>query len=660
LVSVAVGGEETDRLLEKEWLLTNRRGGYACGTVTGCNTRKYHGLLVGSLNPPVNRIVALANCLETVTTGGEFPLSTFEFERRLSPQGWRHLQQFERGSGVRFKYEVDGIKLTKSVYLDDESDTVALVWEFESAGEGLEFTVRPLVALRDFHSVQKSYANLTCEQKGNVLMIRHSVPYSCELWLHAEDMTFEQDGQWWYNFFYRKESERGEEALEDLWSPGVFRCRLTEPGEVVLWGHFSDGGGAPEAARFDLGWLSRKLAKRWSFVLKSARGRDERVRSLYVAAEQFVAEGQRGGKKPTATIMAGFPWFADWGRDALMGLPGLLLVPGRLAEAESVLTTFAEAVEEGVVPNYFDDYSNTAHYNSIDASLWFIHAVFEYLQSGGSGRVFGERFLPVVLSIVDWYGKGTKFGIRADSDGLITGGGPGTQLTWMDVKCSNEVFTARHGKAVEVNALWYSGLCRLAEFYRDTNVEAADRYGLMAEQVAESFCRLFWNESGQHLYDCIGPDGLADGSVRPNQIFAVSLPFSALSERQQQQVVQKCLKELLTAYGLRTLSAQDGRYQGRYIGARGQRDRAYHQGTVWPQLIGPFVEAYLKVNGFSRESKREAMKFIEPLLGHVVSDGCIGSVSEIFDGDWPHLPRGCIAQAWAVGELLRAYNLITT
>jgi predicted glycogen debranching enzyme len=400
--------------------------------------------------------------------------------------------------------------------------------------------------------------------------------------------------------------------------------------------------------------------------------RDVRFRTLCLAADQFISKRQTSQNHPPShlasedagasgtTILAGFPWFMDWGRDVFVALPGLLLSTGRFDEARSVLTTFAAATDDGLIPNRFDDRSNTAHFNSIDASLWFINAAFQYLDAAGDSQTFTQHLLPTIRWIIDSYCDGTQFGICADADGLITGGDNETQLTWMDAKYDGVAFTPRYGKAVEVNALWYNSLCRLAQFYAGRNAENAKHYRSMADKVENSFRQLFWNETAGYLNDCILPGGLADASLRPNQIFAVSLPFSPLPARQQKGVVDAVQKNLLTPYGLRTLDACDSRYKGRYEGPQQQRDEAYHQGTVWPYLIGPFVEAYLKVNDFSQKSKDEASEFIEPLMQHLTEDGCLGQVCEIFDGDAPHKPKGCIAQAWSVAELIRAYQLINS
>ena len=304
------------------------------------------------------------------------------------------------------------------------------------------------------------------------------------------------------------------------------------------------------------------------------------------------------------------------------------------------MITFARAAREGLIPNCFDDRSDTAYFNSIDASLWFINAAFQYLEASGDSETFTHELLPVISWIVEYYQKGTRFGTKTDADGLITSGSRRTQLTWMDAKCDGIAFTPRYGKAVEINALWFNSLCQLAQFYADKDEKLAELYHSRADKVEESFRTSFWNPQRGYLNDCILPDGSPDESLRPNQIFAVSMPFSPLSEEQQRAVVEVVEKKLLTPYGLRTLSADDKRYKGTYTGPQCQRDEAYHQGTVWPYLLGHFVEAYLKVHEFSPESKKRAGEFISPLLRHLTEDGCLGQVAEIFDGDPPHRPKG--------------------
>ena len=411
-------------------------------------------------------------------------------------------------------------------------------------------------------------------------------------------------------------------------------------------------------SEFDIDEVCEELVERQRKVLSGVKSKDKILRTLCVAADQFVVKplGDDGGAGRTS-ILAGFPWFMDWGRDACIALPGLLLGTGRFADARDVLLSFARAADGGMIPNRFDDRAEVAHFNSIDASLWFVNAAFEYFERSGDEDTFGDELLPVIRAIIEAYHKGARFGIRADEDGLITGGDAETQLTWMDARCNGVTFTPRYGKAVEINALWYCGLCRLAEFYAERDVSKARIYHEMADVAEESFNEKFWNEEKGYLNDCIRPDGTVDESMRPNQIFAVSLAFSPLSARKQRLVVRAVKKHLLTEYGLRTLSNVDERYRGRYEGDGMQRDGAYHQGTVWPYLMGAYVEAFLKVHNFSRESRLVGARCLRPLLEHVEKGGCLGSVSEIFDGDGPQKAKGCFAQAWSVGELIRAYKL---
>jgi predicted glycogen debranching enzyme len=673
VASLATAGRSIDELLGKEWLLTNGRGGYASSTVVGCNTNSYHGLLIGSLNPPVNRIMALANCLEMVifkgglsgpgaaeNTNGEniFNLSTFEFQDKFTPRGFTLLRAFRRDIGVHFDYELGRLQLIKSVYLLRDADTVAIEYEFKNLREAVEFVVRPFVGLRDFHALQKSYTPLTCREEDDGIVVHHHTPGACELLLSCPGATFEKDSQWWFNFVYRVNRERGMDFTEDLWTPGFFRVRLSSPGKIVFTAALGPRFRPGQMPGIDIDSVRENLRSHHRSVMEHLpKNSGGELGTLYLAADQFITQRQTPVEGGT-TIMAGYPWFADWGRDAFISLPGLMLATERFDEARSVLTTFAAAADAGMIPNRFDDEAGAAHFNSVDASLWFINAAFEYLNATSDSQTFTQDLLPTIRWIIDSYRDGTRFEIRADGDGLITAGGSDTQLTWMDARYDGVAFTPRYGKAVEVNALWHNALCLLTRFYSKRNVENANRYKAMADQAASSFGRLFWNDERRYLNDCILPDGSADTSLRPNQIFAVSLPCSALTREQQKAVVNTVREHLLTPLGLRTLNTQDERYRGACAGPPQERDEAYHQGTVWPYLIGPFVEAYLKVNEFSRKSKKSAAQFIQPLLEHLTQDACLGSISEIFDGDAPHKPAGCIAQAWSVAELIRAYRLI--
>lgn len=657
-ISIETEGKDPFALLDREWLLTNSRGGFSSGTIVGCNTRRYHGLLVGSLNPPAERFVGLSCCRELINIRGvEVDLGNFEFDGKTSFNGQAYSVEFRKDTGVHFTYDFGIMEVTKSVYLLPDTDTVAVTYEFSNVCEPFDFSVRPFAAIRNFHALQGCHCPLTSEWRGEGLAIRQENGKTGELFLASDHMWFDRDHQWWHNFMYRKEKQRGQDYLEDLWSPGLFRCHIESPFTVVLWAGFGKEGQSHLNLDVDLDIAIESLALREKEFLGNIKPGNRVLESLYSSAEQFVVERQIDSRD-SLTILAGFPWFLDWGRDTFIALPGLLLCTERFDDAKDVLTTFAEAVNEGMIPNRFDDYGGQPHYNSIDASLWFVHAAFEYLRTSGDNETFQSRILPAIECIVESYRKGTRFGIHADKDGLITGGDAETQLTWMDAKCGGIAFTPRYGKAVEVNSLWYNAMCDLGEYYREQDGEKAEHYGRIAGQVRESFVRLFWNDEAGYLNDCILPDGKIDASLRPNQIYAVSLRHSPLSTEQQGCVVDVVESELLTPYGLRSLGRHEENYVGRYEGDQMQRDGAYHNGTVWSHLMGPFIEAYLRVNGSDRVCKQDAFELIEPLLDHFTQSGCVGSVSEIFDGDEPHTPRGCFAQAWSVAELLRTYKML--
>jgi len=657
-LTVAVDPAEVGGLLEKEWLLTNQRGSYASGTVIGCNTRRYHGLLVAALQPPVRRIVTLANLMETVRVGGQtFDLANFEFSDRLHPQGFRFLKQFRRDAGVHFTYELGPVTVEKSVYLAHDRDLVLVSYEFDGTAETVQFTLAPLLALRDFHALQSASASLNMQQERGVVTIATLDPNGPAVHLHCPEAEFRRGPDWWYAMRYRQEGRRGQGDCEDVWACGAYAAQVSCPGRVVLLAYAT--AAMERAGPLDIqpDELVEGLRRRNRELVEQAQAGDETDRVLVLAADQFVARRRTAETGTSATILAGYHWFADWGRDAFVALPGLLLATRRFDEAREVLRTFAEAMGEGMVPNCFDDYGGPPHYNSVDASLWFIRAAHQYVQATGDQATYQRLLYPCLEKILAAYLQGTQFDIRADADGLLRAGNAETQLTWMDAKCNGVTFTPRHGKAVEVNALWINGLRLAAE----TAPDAAERqrYAAAAGRAAASFARLFWNPTDRCLYDCILPDGTPDAAIRPNQILAVSLSAAPLSAEQQASVVAVVEEQLLTPYGLRSLSPKDHRYRGYYHGDQFQRDSAYHQGTVWPWLMGPFAEAYLKVHAAEgRAARQRVAELIRPLLEHLTRDGCLGSVSEIFDGNAPHYAKGCIAQAWSVAELLRVKKLL--
>lgn len=686
---ISTANQSIENLLNRQWLLTNGCGGYASSSISGCNTSSYHGLLIGALNPPVKRVMALSTCVDTVVCGGKaYQLTPCEFPDNFNTEGIAYLRRFSKDFGVHFYYEIadSGVKLKKSIYLLRDADTVAIIYDFTDVNSPVEFYSRPLAGLRDFHSIQKSSQPLYSTPIEHGVSVRKHDPDGCELILTSPDAQFIEEQQWWFNFTYRDNQERGLNHMEDLWTPGFFKSWIDAPSQIVLWASLlpcnnscksqpihHDIQAEIEDLRSYHENLTTTIEKTSSDIPLLDNGKitiphsfiDE---TLSIAADQFIAKRNKDDI-PRTTIIAGYPWFMDWGRDAFISMPGLLFSTSRFDEAKSVLTTFASALYKGMVPSRFDDDNNTACFNSVDASLWFINAAFQYFHTTNDSKTFIKRLLPAIEEIVNAYEKGTRFDIHADIDGLITAGSPNTQLTWMDAKYDGVAFTPRYGKAVEINALWYNNLCLLANFYSEQaqksktphkETKKAKFYQEMADDVKTSFRNLFWNEKLNYLNDCITTEGIVDDDLRPNQIYAVSLDYSPLSLEQQKAVVKAVQENLLTPYGLRTLNTSAEKYKGKYTGPQRLRDEAYHQGTVWAFLIGPFIDGFLKVNEFSYESRRKAEEMIQPLLKHLIEDSCIGSVSEIFDGDPPYYPKGCFAQAWSVAELYRAYKLITS
>lgn len=650
-ITVARRGRGLDELLDTEWLVSNRIGAYASSTVLGCNTRRYHGLLVASTAPPVGRIVALSTVMEDVVAGQSvYQLATNEFPDAFSPKGMVHLVEFRNDVAATFVLRLGEMELVKRIILAERNNAVAV--QYTLRGGDAVLHLRPFAAMRDFHSLRSvdQPHRMTFEAAGRGLIVQDRARPEHSLYLHSQEATFAAEPQWWNQFLYRKELSRGQDGLEDLYCPGVFICPLTDGRPV----QFNASLDAPISPGFDS--TTRARRKRLVALAESVPGADEATRRLAVASDAFVVQRDFASSGSSATILAGFHWFADWGRDTFIALPGLLLETGRFDTAREVLTTFAGAISEGMLPNRFDDYCSTGHYNSIDASLWFVIAAERYLAATGDRTFWRDVLMPTARTILDAYQAGTKFDIHADADGLITGGSPGTQLTWMDAKLGEEAITPRHGKAVEVNALWHSAHRIMAERCRSTDSLLSDHYRDQATIIESAFLRAFWDPKAGCLYDCVR-DGEVDRSIRPNQLLAVSLPHSPLTGEQRASVLAVVTDRLLTPFGLRTLAGDDPRYRGQYGQTGEQRDRAYHQGMVWPWLIGPYVEAFLKVHGRRPEALDRAEALLRRFDEHLNVAG-LGFVSEIFDGQPPHRPRGCIAQAWSVGEVLRAKRLV--
>ena len=627
----------------REWLETNGIGGFASSTVAGINTRRYHGLLVAATRPPVGRMVLVAKVEETLVLGDRrVDLSANRYVGAIHPSGFQRLAGFRLDPWPIATYEVDGVRMEKAVFMVDGSNTAVVTYSVLSAPAGtLRLEIRPLLAARDYHSLTHENGAIQhgfgVAKNSIALRTYEGVPV---IHLGHNAVGVREQGDWYRQFLYAIEQERGLDCTEDLFNPLLLEFDLAQaPAHLILSTEAHDIQSVPRLAQ-------QERARRQA-IIDSCPVDDDFTRELVMAADQFIVRRGTGH-----TIIAGYPWFTDWGRDTMISLPGLTISTGRVKAGRDILQTFAEHVDQGLLPNLFRDDGSTADYNTVDATLWYFEAVRAYCEATGDYE-FARQLYPTLNSIIDWHLRGTRYEIRMLEDGLLHAGVPGVQLTWMDAKVGDTVITPRSGQPVEIQALWYNALRMMEDLaQRLGDRERQGQYDLLASRCQGSFNRIFWNDSAQCLYDVVG-DGFADASIRPNQVFAVSLPYSMLPANRARSVVEVVARELLTPVGLRTLSPSDPRYRPRYEGGPAERDSAYHQGTVWPWLLGPLVAAYLKVNRHSAEARAHCAALLEPLRSHLREAG-LGQISEIFDADAPHRPRGCFAQAWSVAEVLKA------
>jgi len=634
---------------QREWLETNGLGGFASSSLIGLNTRRYHGLLTAALTSPVGRYVLLSKLEETLIVHGErFELSANQYAGALHPQGYHYLTRFRLDPFPVFTYTVADVEVEKSIcMIHGENSTVVHYalrpppWPATSDDYVLE--VRALIAFRDDHSITHHNHALNPAMHITPGLVTVA-PYAglpalyCAHDADAVDTT----GHWYYNFEYAVERERGLDCVEDLFSPFALRFDLSQRTEAAILAS-TEPHEITQVAHYRQAEVERRQA-----LLTTAPSDDAFVRTLVAAADHYVVG--RGAQK---TVIAGYHWLSDGGRDTMIALPGLTLVTGRTDVAKSLLLAFAGVVDQGMLPNRSPAIGETPEYNTVDATLWFFEAVRALWSATRDDAFIRTYFYDILTDIIDWHVRGTRYGIKVDEDGLLAAGAPGMQLTWMDAGVGDSVVTPRHGKPVEIQALWYNALRimeHLAQTFGDTSHQ--QRYGTMAAHAHASFNGVFWHEAASCLYDVVNGTE-RDGAMRPNQIFAVSLPYTMLSDARAQSVVAAVERDLLTPYGLRSLAPYDSQYRGRCTGDAASRASSYHQGTVWAWLMGPFVTASLKVQGATSQGRQQAAQWLSGFRRHI-SDAGLGHVSEVFDGDPPHQPRGCIAQAWSVAELLHA------
>jgi len=642
---------DRDRALTVEWLLADGAGGYASSTVFLCPTRRYHGLWVPALRAPLARQVVLSHMDERlITADGETWLSTTEYSGGFHPDGSVVAEGFEAGSVPRLVSRAAGVTVGRHVVLLSEGGGVCLTYEVEGDGDWT-LDLAPMLALRSMHALARTRETVRVEMAQSTCgfhVLSDGMP-GVFIWTDAAEAAAAVNTTWYEGVVLRVERERGFDFTQDLLAPGRWTIRGQGNGGCRLFCSFDP----PQQVCATAGLARACVVRPADEPLPAGTPVERLVR----AADAFLVRRCVGGED-LMTVIAGYPWFADWGRDAMIALPGLAIETGRLEAAGKVLKAFASAASEGMIPNRFDERTGEPSYNTVDASLWYLQALAAYQKAGGSAAGVRECLWPAACRIVEHYAAGTRFGIHADADGLVAAGSVDTQLTWMDARTSDgKPVTPRFGKPVEIQALWLSGLA-LAEEMAEVLGETPPAPCALRERARDAFEDLFWNDGAKCLYDCVFPDGRRDPAIRPNQIFAVGLPHAPLAGKRAKSVVRTVCAKLMTPRGLRTLAPGDSSYKGTYGGGPDERDAAYHQGTVWPWLLGPYVDALFVVEPPER-ARAQARQILEDLLVTMDEAG-LGFISEVFDGDPPHRPGGCIAQAWSVAAAIHIWRVLET
>lgn len=657
-----------DSAIQREWILTNGLGGYASSTALGINTRKYHGVLVAAFHPPRDRRVCLEKLDEEVIIGNDgYQLGANEFQGGILPRGHTFLKQVDISFFVKYVYALQNVEIEKTVFMPSRKNiSITLYKALNKTGFDIKMQVFPLINCRHFHSTtdrQKLTAEPYQKYESKETCITFGSSASA-LMIGTTGGKYSAKEKWVEKLYYREEAKRGESCLDDCYQSGFFEYQV-KANRNESFAIVAVADEDTDAARrifseipmtlFDVGTLFEKEKERHESILSRFYGMNPNIQQIdwlsfmTLAADAFVVSGT---DPEHSSVIAGYHWFEDWGRDVFVSLPGLTLVTGRFEDARKILLTFQKYFKDGLIPNFIPDKGGQAAYNTADATLWYVNSVFQYLKYTGDFEFVQTRLLDTLKAIVENLFKGAASDIRIDVDGLLL---HGPQLTWMDAVVDGQAVTPRAGKAVEIQALWYNTL-RIMELI-SKKLEAhseAEKYAEMSEKARMSFVNKFWNAEKSCLFDLV--DGnFSDGSFRPNQIIAVALDFTMLDNVNNEKIVDSVHHELSTPFGLRSLAKNDPRYVGVCSGDRRNRDRAYHNGTVWPWLLGPFTTAFLKVKGHNGLWRDYALKaFLEPFLTRHIADMQAGTANEIFDGDPPHAPRGCILQAWSVAEPLRA------
>ena len=651
---IEFGRETTGRLAAaeaREWLCANGLGGFASGTVAGLRTRRYHGLLVAALKPPVGRTVLVSALEERVAYDGrDYALASNRWaDGTIAPDGHRLIERFHLdGTTPVWDYACADALIEKRVWMEPGANTTYVRYRLVRSMGPARLTLTALVNYRDFHSTTRGPGwEMRVEPVAHGLRVT-GFDGARPVLLQVPGSSMEGAHEWYLGSRLAAEEARGLDSLDDDLCVGTFIATL-EPGRPLTCVLSAEPAPALDGEQ---AWSRRRAHEAeallaWRKAQPAAGGAPAWIDQLVLAADQFLVRRPLTGDASGLSVIAGYHWFGDWGRDTMIALPGLTLATGRPEAARRILTTFARFVDGGMLPNVFPDAGPEPEYNTVDAALWYVEAVRAYHAATGDDPTLRELF-PALEQIVRGYTAGTRYGIRVDGDGLVTAGEPGVQLTWMDAKVGDWVVTPRIGKPVEINALWYNALIAMAAFARRLGRSTAE-WSAMAERTTAGFTR-FWNAEAGYCYDVIDGPGGPEAALRPNQILAVSLPASPLPPERQRLVVDACSRQLLISYGLRSLAPGEPSYQPRYAGGPRERDGAYHQGTAWAWLLGPFALAHHRVHG-DREAARA---FLAPMAQHLRDHG-LGSIAEVFEAEPPFRPDGCIAQAWSVAETLRAW-----
>lgn len=678
----------------REWLVTNGIGGYASGTIANLLTRRYHGLLIAALQPPLKRTLLLTKLDETARYKNQnYPLYCNRWaDGAINPEGYKQIENFHlEGTIAVWKFTFADIVLEKRIWMEQGENTTYIHYNLRSGSQPLNLVIKALINYRDHH--YNTYANnwQTSINETNKGIYIQPFTAATPLYLLTDPQIDNRTlictpaNNWYYGFNLAIEKYRGQQEIEDHLNSITFNSQLEVGKSLTIVASTKENpttnGEQALASRLD---YEKQIIQKFTTTKKSqaeqkkltyqrstkstqnkpissakAKPTPEWIKQLVLAANQFIVD-RRSPKHPDGkTIIAGYHWFEDWGRDTMISLPGLAICSGQFNVAGSILQTFAEYVDQGMLPNRFPDSGGTPDYNTVDATLWYFEAIRAYYEATEDDKLLAELF-PVLAEIIDWYRRGTRYNIQLDpDDGLIYAGEAGSQITWMDAKVGDWAVTQRIGKPIEISALWYNALqimYRFAQKLRKNNQE----YRMLARLIKEKGFARFWNQQSGYCYDVIDTPNGNDASLRPNQIFALSLPprgkysyTPPLTAEQEKKVMDICTSKLLTPYGLRSLASDDPEYKGVYGGDIYQRDGAYHQGTVWGWLIGAYVTAHLRI--YNDPAKAEEL--LKPMAEHLMLHG-IGNISEIFDGNEPITPRGCIAQAWSVAEVLRAWSMI--